>query len=218
MLKPEHVAEIVDQHDAYWDDRRPRMRELRSMYFTRFWSDREYDANDGVLRTEVPKAYAVVESYLGSLYARNPSVFVQPDLRARGNPEVAAATANQYLLTVPTSSKTRPGSRSSIRAASSSWRRSSRSTLSSVSRPPPSSPGRSSLTTRRALGNISAGSDTATCYRWTKRPYASTRLPKTSRRARIRAGLIRAASRNPATCKAKASSASGYGLSRFTTW
>ena len=100
MLKPEHVAEIVDQHDAYWDDRRPRMRELRSMYFTRFWSDREYDANDGILRTEVPKAYAVVESYLGSLYARNPSVFVQPDLRARGNPEVAAATANQYLLTV----------------------------------------------------------------------------------------------------------------------
>ena len=100
MLTPTHAQEIVDAHDDYWNDKRPRMRELRSMYFTRFWSDREYDANDGILRTEVPKAYAVVESYLGSLYARNPAVFVQPDLRDRGNPEVAAATANQYLLNV----------------------------------------------------------------------------------------------------------------------
>tara|TARA_R110002012_G_scaffold94386_4_gene228598 strand:- start:1956 stop:3641 length:1686 start_codon:yes stop_codon:yes gene_type:complete len=100
MLTPEHAQEIVAAHDDYWNDKRPRMRELRSMYFTRFWSDREYDANDGILRTEVPKAYAVVESYLGSLYARNPAVFVQPDLRDRGNPEVAAATANQYLLNV----------------------------------------------------------------------------------------------------------------------
>ena len=100
MLTPQHVQEIVEQHDNYWNDKRPRMRELRSMYFTRFWSDREYDAHDGILRTEVPKAYAVVESYLGSLYARNPAVFVQPDLRARGNAEVAQATANQYLLGV----------------------------------------------------------------------------------------------------------------------
>mgnify|MGYP001825532588 CR=1 FL=1 len=100
MLTPQHVQEIVEQHDEYWQDKRPRMRELRSVYFTRFWSDREYDSADGILRTEVPKAYAVVESYLGSLYARNPSVFVQSDLRGRGNPEVAAATANQYLLTV----------------------------------------------------------------------------------------------------------------------
>ena len=38
--------------------------------------------------------------YLGSLYAKNPAVRVEPDLRDRGNPEVAEATANQYLLTI----------------------------------------------------------------------------------------------------------------------
>jgi hypothetical protein len=53
-----------------------------------------------VLRTEVPKAYAVVESYLGSLYAKDPSVVVGADLRGRGNPEVAEATANQFLKSV----------------------------------------------------------------------------------------------------------------------
>ena len=96
MLKPAEVLAIVAEHDAYWEQRRPRLREMRRLYMTRFW-DNEVPRFDGILRTEVPKAYAVVESYLGSLYAKNPSVFVQADLRARGNPEVAQATANQYL-------------------------------------------------------------------------------------------------------------------------
>ena len=52
-----------------------------------------------MLRTELPKAFAVVESYLGSLYAKNPAVIVGPDIRGRGNPEVSQATANRYLLT-----------------------------------------------------------------------------------------------------------------------
>ena len=100
MLTPERVADIVAQHDAYWDQRRTSLRELRNLYMTRFWQDNAYPTLDGILRTEVPRAYAVVESYIGSLYARNPAVFVQPDLRARGNAEVAEATANQFLLTI----------------------------------------------------------------------------------------------------------------------
>ena len=98
MLKPAEVLAIVTEHDAYWEQRRPRLREMRRLYMTRFW-DVGAPRFDSILRTEVPKAYAVVESYLGSLYAKNPSVFVQPDLRGRGNPEVAEATANQYLHT-----------------------------------------------------------------------------------------------------------------------
>ena len=99
MLTPREVQEILEAHDTYWDGARPRMRELRALYMTDFWRDRQ-KVHDIVLRTEVPKAYAVVESYLGSLFAKNPAVLVQDDLRKRGNPEVAEATANQYLLTV----------------------------------------------------------------------------------------------------------------------
>ena len=100
MLKPEDVQSIVENHTTYWDQKRDEMRQLRSLYMTRFWSNDSYHTLDGILRTEVPRAYAVVESYLGSLYSKNPTVFVQPDVRARGNPEVAQATANQYLLTI----------------------------------------------------------------------------------------------------------------------
>jgi len=87
---------------VYWEGKRDQLRELRRLYMTRFWEPESFPSMDGVLRTEVPKAYAVVESYLGSLYSKNPSVFVQEDVRGRGNPDVAEATANQYLLSVRT--------------------------------------------------------------------------------------------------------------------
>ena len=97
MLKPLDVQEILAEHDAYWTDQKPRLREARRLYMTRFWTS-EVPYADDIMRTEVPKAFAVVEGYLGSLFAKNPAVHVQPDLRGRGNPEVAEATANQYLL------------------------------------------------------------------------------------------------------------------------
>ena len=100
MLTPEQVADFYSTHCAYWEGKRDQLRELRRLYMTRFWEPESFPSMDGILRTEVPKAYAVVESYLGSLYAKNPSVFVQEDVRGRGNPEVAEATANQYLLSV----------------------------------------------------------------------------------------------------------------------
>ena len=100
MLKPEDIRDIVEQHDLYWDHHRDSLREFRRLYMTQFWESETYPSLDGILRTEVPKAYAVVESYLGSLYAKNPAVRVEKDIRDRGNPEVAQATANQYLLTV----------------------------------------------------------------------------------------------------------------------
>jgi len=99
MLEPEDIQEILTAHDAYWNAQRYRMKELKALYMTDFWAEKSA-IRDTVMRTEVPKAYAVVESYLGSLYAKNPSVVVTPDLRARGNAEVAEATANQYLLTI----------------------------------------------------------------------------------------------------------------------
>jgi len=100
MLDPSDIRNILEQHDLYWDQKRDHLRECRRLYLTQFWESETYPTLDGILRTEVPKAYAVVESYLGSLYAKNPAVRVEPDLRDRGNPEVAQATANQYLLNV----------------------------------------------------------------------------------------------------------------------
>lgn len=95
MLTPEAASEIVQAHDAYWASLRDRLREYKNLYMTAYWQKGQLD---GVLRTELPKAYKVVESYIGSLYAKNPAVNVEADLRGRGNPQVAAASSNQYLI------------------------------------------------------------------------------------------------------------------------
>jgi len=100
-MKAEEIQRILAQHDAYWDDQRAELRELKSFYMTRYWKERQsipYGDMSQVLRTELPKAFAVVESYLGSLYAKNPAVICGPDIRGRGNPQVSEATANRYLL------------------------------------------------------------------------------------------------------------------------
>ncbi len=99
MLKPQDVQEILAEHDVYFQHNKGRLREMRRCYMSQFWSA-DVPYSDNIMRTEVPKAFAVVEGYLGSLYAKNPSVFVQPDLRGRGNPVIAEATANQYLLDI----------------------------------------------------------------------------------------------------------------------
>jgi hypothetical protein len=104
MLTPPQIRAIYTAHEAYWRDRREEMRLLKSFYMTDFW--RNMGAQTGMQalwdwrtsgRTERPKGFKVVESHVGSLFAKNPAVKVGPDLRARGNPEVAEATANLWL-------------------------------------------------------------------------------------------------------------------------
>ena len=98
MLTPLEVRTILEVHDRHWDAVRDDMRLYKRLYMTKFWDPVHARYTSGVLRTQVSRAYSTVESYIGSLYAKNPAVKVEPDLRDRGNPEVAQAVANQYLL------------------------------------------------------------------------------------------------------------------------
>ena len=100
MLTPLEVRTILEVHDRHWDAVRDDMRLYKRLYMTKFWDPMHSRYTSGVLRTQVSRAYSTVESYIGSLYAKNPAVKVEPDLRDRGNPEVAQAVANQYLLGV----------------------------------------------------------------------------------------------------------------------
>jgi hypothetical protein len=81
------------------------MREWKRIYMTEFWRDPNLpygtSANGTTavpLVTEVARTFALVEGYIGSIYARNPAVVMTPDLRGEGNPEVAQAVANEWLL------------------------------------------------------------------------------------------------------------------------
>ncbi|MCH1572229.1 MAG: hypothetical protein L7S64_12860, partial [Longimicrobiales bacterium] len=94
-MRPEQFAALYDKHEDYWDDRRSEMRRLRHAYLMRFWKrDEGYDAS---LLVETSRAYELVESYIASLFVRDPSVVFKPDIHGHGDPKLAAAVANLWL-------------------------------------------------------------------------------------------------------------------------
>jgi hypothetical protein len=93
MMKPEEVRKIWEQHQDYWASCREELEEYSRFYLTRYWTSSPLTT----VRVELPSAYKVVESYVGSLFSRQPSVVVKPDVRGRGNPDVAQAVSNLFL-------------------------------------------------------------------------------------------------------------------------
>ena len=93
-LSAKDFAAIYDQHKAYWEDRRGEMRRLRHAYLMRFW-DRA--GQDDSLLIETARGYELVESFIASLFVRDPSVVVKPDIHGKGNPAVSEKVANRWL-------------------------------------------------------------------------------------------------------------------------
>ena len=94
-LTPSEFADIFDRHQAYWDDRRQEMRRLRHAYLMRFWK-RAQDYDEDLL-IETSRAYELVESYVASLFVRDPSVVVKDDIHGKGDANIAELAANRWL-------------------------------------------------------------------------------------------------------------------------
>lgn len=94
-MRPEEFASLYDKHEDYWDGRRAEMRRLRHAYLMRFWR-REGNYDESLL-VETSRAYELVESYIASLFVRDPSVVVKDDIHGNGDPKLAAAVANLWL-------------------------------------------------------------------------------------------------------------------------
>ena len=97
-LEPKTAARLVEEHDLYWDDLRPRMRKMKSAYETNYW-DRTQEAR-GQIIIETSRAYEFIEGYIASLFSRNPSVIVKGDVRGRGDSMKAQSLVNQFLLSI----------------------------------------------------------------------------------------------------------------------
>lgn len=96
MMTPEMVRRIYSDHEAYWRDRRPEMRRLRNAYLMRYWQrNMSYDAN---LLIETSRAYELIESFVASLFVRDPAVVLKPDLRGHGDPELTQEVVNAWLV------------------------------------------------------------------------------------------------------------------------
>ena len=94
-MTPKIVQQILKNHEAHWHDSRPDLFRYKQAYETKFW-DR---ASEGQMATYVQTsdAYGYIESYIASLFARNPGVVVKNGIRGRGDARIAQHLANDFL-------------------------------------------------------------------------------------------------------------------------
>ena len=92
----ENIQQIVDAHDRHWDDSKSELYKYKRAYETRFWSEEQYDHSQIVIETA--DAFGYIESFVNSLFTRNPGVIVKKGIRGGGDPKKAAALVNSFLL------------------------------------------------------------------------------------------------------------------------
>ena len=89
-------ATLADHH-KFWQDLKPRMKQLDAIYCTRFWESTGAKP-DGQIRVEVPEGYGFVEGYVASLFPKAPAITVEADAQnPSGNADVVKAVVDRWL-------------------------------------------------------------------------------------------------------------------------
>ena len=96
-ITPYDIKSILEMHDKHWEDQQRQLYAYKMCYQTEFW-DNLQDDKDMQLVIQTSDAYGYIESYIASLFARNPGVIVKSDVRGRGNPRKAQELANDFLI------------------------------------------------------------------------------------------------------------------------
>lgn len=95
-MTPDIVQQMVKVHEDYWDDLRSDLYKYKQAYETKFWDK----ASEGQMSmyVQTSDAYGYIESYIASLFARNPGVIVKSGIRGRGDAKIAQHIANDFLV------------------------------------------------------------------------------------------------------------------------
>lgn len=97
MLTPKQVKRIVSDHDTYWDGQRSMLRDYFNMYSMNFWAGQNTRGENKGILMETEKGWKMVAGTLSALSSKIPALRILPDLRAKGNAEVASAVVNKSL-------------------------------------------------------------------------------------------------------------------------
>jgi len=95
-LSVEVVKQICHEHDKYWEEQKQELWRYKSVYETQFWN-KESQLNSQ-LYVQTSDGYGFIESYIASLFSRNPGVIVKSGLKGRGNAQIAQHLANDFLI------------------------------------------------------------------------------------------------------------------------
>ena len=96
-IKPKQVRRICELHDNYWEKHVHQLFQYKSAYETEFWENQYKDDGDQI-QVQTSDAYGYIESYISSLFSRNPGVIVKGGVRGRGNARAAQHLSNDFLI------------------------------------------------------------------------------------------------------------------------
>ena len=96
-IKPKTIKSVLEAHDAYWEEQKRELYQYKSAYDTDFWDKERLDSDSQIL-VQTADGYGYIESYIASLFSRNPGVIVKKGLRGLGDPQKAQALCNDFLV------------------------------------------------------------------------------------------------------------------------
>jgi len=90
------VKQILETHHEYWDKYKNELYRYKSAYATKFWTRSVQGEMAEYVQTS--DAYGYIESYIASLFSKNPGVIFKGGLKGRGDTKKAQALANDFLM------------------------------------------------------------------------------------------------------------------------
>jgi len=101
-MKVYDIEYVCDQHDEFWDKQRPELERYKNVYECRFWEDEPfgmmYGGNNTQMSVQTSEGYGYIESYIASLFSKNPAVVLKKGLKNKGDVQKAKAVVNKFLI------------------------------------------------------------------------------------------------------------------------
>lgn len=101
-MKDYDVEFLFHQHQEFWDEQRAELERYKNVYECRFWEEGAYGmlygGNDNQMAVQTAEGYGYIESYIASLFAKNPAVVLKKGLKNKGDTFKAQEIANNFLL------------------------------------------------------------------------------------------------------------------------
>lgn len=101
-MKDYDIEYVLDEHQDFWDSQRPELERYKNVYECRFWEESSYGAmyggNNNQMAIQTSEGYGYIESFIASLFAKNPAVVLKKGLKNKGDVQKAQEVANRFLV------------------------------------------------------------------------------------------------------------------------
>ena len=101
-MKEYDIEYLNGEHQEFWDSQRAELERYKNVYECRFWEEGSYGmlygGNNNQMSIQTSEGYGYIESFIASLFAKNPAVVLKAGLKNKGDAVKSQEVANNFLL------------------------------------------------------------------------------------------------------------------------